>query len=146
MPEPYCLAMVLCDGIHRDVATGKHTILGTFSTFAAGEFPAVLQFWVYFAITDGLGPTELQLRIVEASYGISNGKSENDGVIFYAKPLLSINFEDPLIVIEGTTYLCIPLPRPGLYHCELWANEDLLMSRRLLAIEGIQKSAAEGKS
>lgn len=138
--------MVLCDGIHRDVATGKHTILGTFSTFAADEFPAVLHFWVYFAITDGIGPTELQLRIVDASCGIANSNNENDGIIFRAKPLLSINIEDPLMVIEGATFIQIPLPSPGLYHCELLANETLLMSRRLLAIQGIQSDAEEGKS
>jgi len=138
--------MVLCDGIYRDVATGKHTILGTFSTFAAGQFPAVLHFWVYFAITDGIGPTELQLRIVDSSRGIADGIIENDGIIFRAKPLLSINIEDPLMVIEGTTYIQIPLPSPGLYHCELLANETLLMSRRLLAVQGIQGNAEEGKS
>ena len=50
------------------------------------------------------------------------------------------------MVIEGATFIQIPLPTPGLYHCELLANETLLMSRRLLAIQAIQGSPEEGKS
>ena len=133
MAEPYCLAMVLCDGAHRDATTGKFTILGTFSTVGAGEYPAQVGFCVYYAVTDGLGPTKLRLRIVDAGCGIANGVGEDEGVIFESS--VELNFEDPLLVLELAAGIGTVLPKPGLYHCELWAGNDLLMSRRLLAVE-----------
>lgn len=38
MAEPYCLAMVLCDAVHRDPATAKHFVMGTFSSVGATDF------------------------------------------------------------------------------------------------------------
>ena len=66
MVEPYCLAMVLCDGVHRDMGTGKFTLLGAFSTLHAAQFPAKVVFHVYFAITDGQGKTDISLRIMDS--------------------------------------------------------------------------------
>ena len=141
MPEPYCLAMVLCDAVHRDAITGKFTILGTFSTFAANEFPAKVQFSVYYAVTDGLGPTSLRLRLVDAKQGIVNGGTEDEGLIFDASA--EFNFESPLLVLELAVGIGVPLPEPGLYHCELWAGDELLMSRRMLAVS--KKGLEEGE-
>ena len=141
MPEPYCLAMVLCDGCHRDAATGKFTILGTFSTFVAREFPAQAQLAVYFSVTDGLGPTVLRLRIVDAEFGIVNSGKEPGQVICQME--MEVSFEDPLVVMESAWGIKTDLPKPGLYHCELFAGDDLLMSRRMLAV---QAQANEGES
>ena len=131
MAEPYCLAMVLCDSVHRDTTTGKFTILGTFSTLGAREFPANLQFCVYYSITDGFGPTALRLRLVDASCGIANGADAKEGVVFELSTELDL--ENPLMVFESATGIRTVIPREGLYHCELWAGDELLMSRRLLA-------------
>jgi len=131
MPEPYCLAMVLCDGVHRDTTTGKYTILGTFSTLCAREFPAKVQFCVYYSITDGLGPTALRLRLVDASFGIANGVDHDEGVAFEFSAEFEI--ENPLLVLETAVSIGAIIPREGLYHCELWSGNELLMSRRLLA-------------
>ncbi len=141
MPEPYCLAMVLCDHVHRDATTGKFTILGTFSTLAAREFPAKVTFSLYFAITDGLGPTELRLRLVNASCGIANG-SDDDNVVFQVA--FDFEFTDPLMVLENASGIGTEIPVPGLYHCELWAGEELLMSRRLLATVSPKREEGEG--
>jgi hypothetical protein len=124
--------MVLCDDVHRDATTGKFTILGTFSTFAADEFPAQVRFSVYYAVTDGLGPTSLRLRIVDAKRGIADGVGEDEGLVFDASS--EFDFESPLLVLEAAMSIGVPLPEPGLYHCELWAGDELLMSRRLLAV------------
>lgn len=134
MAEPYCLAMVLCDAVHRDATTGKFTILGTFSTLGAKEFPAKVRFCVYYAVTDGLGPTAFRLRIVDATCGIANGVGEDQGMICTASS--DFDFEDPLLVLEAAARIEVVIPKSGLYHCELWAGDELLMSRRLLAIEG----------
>lgn len=132
MPEPYCLAMVLCDAVHRDATTGKFTILGTFSAFAADAFPAQVRCSVYYSVTDGLGPTSLRLRIVDAKQGIMDSISEDEGLVFEAST--EFDFESPLLVLEAAASIGVSLPKPGLYHCELWAGNELLMSRRLLAV------------
>ncbi|HBO43970.1 MAG TPA: hypothetical protein DD670_08570 [Planctomycetaceae bacterium] len=133
MSEPYCLAMVLCDNVHRDAATGKHTILGTFSTLGAGKYPAKVSFCVYFAITDGLGPTKLRIRLVDAACGITD---EVDGE---TEPVFEVShefpFESPLVVLEGMFQFKTEIPKAGLYHCEMWAGGELLMSRRVLAAQ-----------
>ena len=133
MAQPYCLAMVLCDAVHRDAATGKFTILGTFSTLAVREYPTKVRFCVYYAVTDGLGPTTLRLRLVDAASGIADsagGKHEKS--VFEIRG--DFGFDSPLAVVESTVGIETVLPRPGLYHCELWAGNDLLMSRRLMAV------------
>jgi hypothetical protein len=126
--------MVLCDYVHRDPATGKHTILGTFSTLGAQVFPAKVSFAVYFAITDGLGPTQLRVRLVDAVSGLADAP-EGDG----GEPVFEVSgefdFESPLLVLEGAMRFQTDIPRPGLYHCEMWAGDELLMSRRVLATQ-----------
>lgn len=145
MAEPYCLAMVLCDGVHRDFTTGKYTILGTFSTLGAYAFPAKISFCIYFAITDGLGPTRLRLRLVDAESGIvDKGENVTEGLVFEIETDLA--FEDPLAVVETVVAIRTALPRAGLYHCELWAGDDMLMSRRLLAVQKTSGETEEVKS
>ena len=131
MAEPYCLAMVLCDYVHQDATTGKFAILGTFSTLGAREFPAKVQFCVYYSVTDGFGPTALRLRLVDASCSIANGVDPEEGVVFDISS--EFDFKTPLLVLETRVAIGTVIPKEGLYHCELWAGDDLLMSRRLLA-------------
>lgn len=135
MAEPYCLAMILCDGVHVDPGTGKFTILGTFTNFSATSFPAAIQFVVYFAVTDGLGDVTLTLQLVDATADpIDATNEENDPArVFIFKQ--QAHFPDPLTMIEGVFGVQVILPKAGLYHCELWANSDVLMSRRLSATE-----------
>ena len=135
MAEPYCLAMVFCDAVHGDPTTGKHTILGTFSTVAANTFPAKVRFCIYFAITDGLGPTRLRLRLVDAESGIVDKSEYTEGPVFQMET--DITFDDPSVVIETAVALETVLPKPGIYLCELKAGDDPLMSRRLLAVQKI---------
>lgn len=126
MDEPYCLAMVLCDATHRDATTGKFTLLGTFSTFSARAFPAKLNFCIYFAITDGIGPTNVKLSLVDAKSAIT----DHEGAVFEVE--VEIDLESPLVVLESAITVGCTVSQPGLYHCELSARDNLLMSRRLL--------------
>jgi hypothetical protein len=126
--------MVLCDAVYRDATTGKFTLLGTFSTVGAASYPAKVRFSVYFAVTDGLGPTGLRLRLVDAAAGITDRPSPAcEGPVF--EMTADLSFDDPLEVIESVVLVETTLPKPGLYHCELLANDELLMSRRLLAVQ-----------
>jgi hypothetical protein len=123
--------MVLCDGIHRDAATGKFTLLGTFSTLLAQEFPAKAHFFVYSAVTDGLGKMPVRLRIVDAGCGIAQSEEAGRNV---AEEEVNVEFPDPLAVHELSIEVHASLPKPGLYHCELLVNRCLLMSRRMLVV------------
>jgi hypothetical protein len=137
--------MVLCDAVHRDFTTGKYTILGTFSTLGAYAFPAKISFSIYFAITDGLGQTKLRLRLVDAESGIvDTGENAAQGLVFQIET--DIALEDPLAVMETVVAIGTALPRAGLYHCELWAGDDMLMSRRLLAVQKTSGETEEVKS
>ena len=127
MAEPYCLAMVLCDGVHRDAMTGKFTLLGTFSTLFAQQFPAQVLFCVYFAITDGIGKTTIRTRIVD-----SESLVDADPVFELSS---EFEFGSPLMVMESVAIVKTEIPKPGLNHCELHAGTELLMARRVLAVD-----------
>jgi hypothetical protein len=131
--NPYCLAMVICDAAHRDPSTGKMTILGTFSSFGSESYPARLRFCVYFAVTDGIGDVTIRLQLINATAGIIDPCDEDvqEGQVFAMRS--EANFPGPFAVVESAIFIEVELPEPGQYHCELWANRDLLMSRRLLA-------------
>jgi hypothetical protein len=143
MADPYCLAMVLCDAAHRDPATLKHSILGTFSSVNALDFPAQIQLCVYFAITDGLGPTTLRLQLIDAECGFLDATNEDPDPHRVFSVKFEVDFKSPLMVVEGAIGITTALPNPGLYHCELWANNVSLMSRRLTALRIPNKEESE---
>ncbi len=127
MATPYCLAMVLCDAVHRDRGTGKFTILGTFNRVNGREFPCRTAFCIYFALTDGVGRVPLRLRIVESSGDITATDTFDKTI-----PLPDLEFLDPLATVEGFFFLAkLELPKPGVYHCELYSGDEHLMARRL---------------
>lgn len=138
MTDPYCVAMVLCDAAHRDPATGKVTLLGTFSNVFAAAFPAKIRLCVYCAITDGFGPTTIRLQIVDAKAPTVDAthEGEDPNRVFLIKSELDI--ESPLAVIETALGIETVLPSPGVYHCELWAGNSVLMARRLTAVLATQ--------
>lgn len=51
--QPQLLCWLICDAVHLDPATGKHTILGVFSNIRGREFPMVHPRMVWFlTLTD----------------------------------------------------------------------------------------------
>ncbi len=137
MAEPYCLAMILCDGVHRDPTTGKFSILGIYDTFASCEYPAVVDLKVYFAITDGIGSCDIRLQMVHAdaepfvATEIDDSGDEVEGLVFQIGS--EQKFGSPLEVHEQVVSVQFQLPAPGIYLCELWANDNPLMTRRFRA-------------
>ncbi len=134
MAEPYCLAMVLSDAVYQDPTTGKFTILGTFSTVTAAEFPATLRLSVYFAITDGLGETQIRLRFVDSRSAFSDEGVAASSADASENPAMEVDFVNPLMVFEAVGVMHVGISGPGLFHCELYAGEQILMSRRLLVV------------
>ena len=131
MTEPYCLAMILCDELHKDAATGKNFILGTFSTMAVRSFDEPVRFCVYVAVTDGRGSKTFKLKVVPADDLLADP--------IFESPDFDVNFPGPLAVADlSFRNVTMRFPSPGLYHCELWCGEECLMSRRVIVGE-IQK-------
>lgn len=135
--EPYCLAMILCDAVHKDPATGKSTLLGTFSTFGSVVYPAPLSLHVYFALTDGEGTYDVKIRLVNSKHIVD----ENAESVFEVN--FNPEFPDPLCVIEGSMGGLFSIPEPGVYHCEILCDENVLMSRRIVADKFEQQEERE---
>jgi len=137
MAEPYCLAMILCDGVHRDPTTGKFSVLGIYDTFASREYPALVDLKVYFAITDGIGNCDIRLQMVSAdsepivATEVNDSDDEIEGLVFQIGS--EQEFGSPLVVHEQVVQVQFYLPAPGMYLCELWANDNPLMTRRFRA-------------
>jgi hypothetical protein len=125
-PAPMVLAMILCDAIYQDPATKKCTLLGTFSTINARQFPAVhRQLAVHAAMTDGHGKTMIRLTLI--------GPDESAPPLFSREGV--IEFGDPRMVAELNFVIAnLSFPRPGEYRLQIFGNDELLMERRLYVI------------
>lgn len=134
-PAPVVLAMVVCDAIHQDPATRKCTLLGTFSTIRARQFPVRHpQLAVHIALTDGHGRTRIRLSLVPAE--------ESQQQLFNGEGV--IDFADPRTVAElNFTIANLTFPAPGEYRLQVYGNDELLMERRLDVLQ-IGPSGAGG--
>jgi hypothetical protein len=63
--KPQLLAWLLCDAVHIDPGSGKHTILGVFSNIMAKRFPVVHPQMVWFmTLTDvSVGPHRMKISM-----------------------------------------------------------------------------------
>lgn len=123
--EPYPLAMVVCDSVHVDRGTGKYFLLGLFSTIASTDFPCQHpHLVVYTAVTDGIGTIKMRLDFVAVS-------DEEHPIASVEQEMQS---EDPRITCEiAFEFKGLLFPEPGEYRFRLFANEEFLLERRILA-------------
>lgn len=130
-PAPVVLAMVICDAIYQDPATQKCTLLGTFSTINARQFPVIhRQISVHVALTDGHGRTRIRLTLV--------GTDENQTPLFSREG--TIDFGDPRMVAELNFVIAnLAFPTPGEYRLQVHGNDELLMERRLHVVDVAQR-------
>jgi hypothetical protein len=120
--KPQLLAWVTCDGVHIDPSSGKHTLLGAFSTIKAQRFPVTHPFMVWFlTISDcaqgqhrlrilmGLNPTDLQ-PMIERQFDAQS-------------PLHRINL---ISEIRNLTF-----PQPGDYSLLIEVDDETLLVTNL---------------
>ena len=62
-PKPHLLSWLTCDAVHVDPATGKHTILGVFSSIRATQFPVVHPTMTWFLSVAGCTTGDHRLQI-----------------------------------------------------------------------------------
>jgi hypothetical protein len=126
---PEALALILADAVLRDFASGKCFIQGTYSVIFAAEFPSIFPITVYAAITSGHGKTELELRIVGTDELHSDESQEP-----VSTQKISVDFADPLVVLEAVFSGPVVFPAPGEYRIQLFGNNQPLRERRLQVI------------
>lgn len=64
MPKPQLLVWLTCDAVHIDPASGKHTILGVFSSIKARSFPVVHPHMVWFLTLTDVQPGRHRIRFL----------------------------------------------------------------------------------
>ena len=62
-PKPQLLSWLTCDAVHADPATGKHTILGVFSSIRATQFPVSHPTMTWFLSVAGCAAGDHRLQI-----------------------------------------------------------------------------------
>jgi hypothetical protein len=136
---PYPLAMVVCDAIWQDPTTGKKTILGTFSSLGAPNFPVLHPvLGVYVVLADGRGVVPVVLRLVDV----------DDETEPLAELTQEVDFKNPRVNVE----LCFQIgnlvfPHEGEYRFQLYAASEFLLERRILVqkieVPGSQQDGSE---
>jgi hypothetical protein len=124
--KPQLLAWLLCDGVHIDPGSGKHTILGVFSNIMAKRFPVVHPRMVWFmTLTDvATGPHRLRILM---------GLDPTD-----PKPLIEQAFDSqgPLVRINLINELRnMSFERPGEYSILIEIDDEPLLATSLTVAE-----------
>jgi hypothetical protein len=116
--------MLFCDSVIVDQATGKTTLVGTYSAVSATTFPSPpMDLHIYVQVTSFVGKTGFRLACVEAS------ATELEEIFSASYP---VRFRGKLHVEQLHLALRqFQFPRPSEYVFELWCEGQCLADRRL---------------
>ena len=116
----------MCDGVHIDPATGKHTILGIFSNIRGREFPLQHPHMIWFLSLTDVPTGEHKLRI---SYGrdVTNTQTIIERKFQSPGPLQRIN------LINEIRNLAFDLPAD--YAILIEINDDPLLVTNLNVVQ-----------
>jgi hypothetical protein len=116
--KPQVLTWLLCDGVHIDPATGKHTILGVFSAIRGRQFPITHPFMIWF------------LTLTEVSTGkhkikISLGLSPESMSVLLDREFESQGPQQRINLINDVRNLAFPAP--GEYAIQIEVDDEILL-------------------
>jgi hypothetical protein len=121
-PKP--LSLMLCDQVIFELGTQKPSLIGVFNGLGCSQFPSTPRpIDVFAALTDGQGQGDFSLTVthLETEYEI-------------ARQEMTMMFPDPLRVVNFRfRFQNLSFPKPGVYVFELFAEEEALCHRRILA-------------
>lgn len=122
---PLVLGLTLCEDVVADPATRNVSVIRAFTGLAVAQFPTTAPpFCAFASLTDGLGPTDLELLVTEMA---------GDCDVIY-RLRRSVAFADPLQIVNFVVRLArCPLPRPGIYLFTLQSAGEWLAQRSLRA-------------
>lgn len=116
----------MCDGVHLDPASGKHTILGVFSNIKARAFPVVHPFMIWFITLTDVSPGEHRIRI-------SMGLDPTNPVELIYRPFES---QSPLHRINLINEIRnLTFERPGEYSILIEVDDEPLLATSLTVSE-----------
>lgn len=122
---PYLVAALICDTAATDPNTGKKSLIGIFDFVALRQFPGAHPLSLYFKIADAEGFYKLEIRHIQADTGELLGNVEGE-----------LRAENRLVTTDIHISLPpVPLPEPGLYEFQLWANSVFLGSTSVRAVK-----------
>jgi hypothetical protein len=124
-PLPSVLAMLLCDQVIVDESSKKKSLIGVFDRLNALNFPALLNCAIYAKLADAEGRYTLRLRVVSLSDESLLGE-----IVFGG------NVPTQLEPSEfGVQLMGIPIPAPGKYEFQMYANDVYLGRVTLTALQ-----------
>ncbi len=109
----------MCDAVHIDPGSGKHTILGVFSNIMAKHFPVVHPHMVWFMTLTDVAAGGHRMRI-SMGLDLSN-----------LKPLIERDFESqgPLVRINLISEIRnLSFPRPGDYSIMVEIDDETILA------------------
>jgi|GEM_PF-153838 len=120
--KPQLLAWLLCDAVHIDPSSGKHTLLGVFSNIVAKRFPVTHPHMVWFMVLTDVAAGSHAMRI-------SMGLDPTD-----PKPLIERPFESqgPLNRINLISEIHnLSFQQPGEYSILIEIDDEPLLATSL---------------
>ena len=121
------MALVLCEGIWTDGATGKKFILGCFTAIRAREFPAIQPLLcAYILLTNGRGKVPFKVVIVDVDEE--------------RQPIAEINgeieFPDVRTVASiDAIMMGVSFPSAGEYRLQVFVNGEFIIERSFLVVQ-----------
>lgn len=119
--KPSPIALIVCDSIYSDSASGKTALVGLFTGITAVEFPAVHPRLAIFASLTGLRErSHARVEIVH---------TETDEIVAtvagpFPQGVTPLTIVDLSFVMENTRF-----PAKGRYEVRFWVNDHILMCR-----------------
>lgn len=120
--KPLLLAWLICDGVHVDPATGKHTLLGIFSNIRVRQFPARHPRMIWFLVLTEVAVGEHRLRI-------NLGHDYSDGQPVAERPFRSESPTHKINLINEMRNMTFD--RPGDYIITVEIDEDPVLVTNL---------------
>lgn len=120
--QPTLLNWITCDGVHIDPSTGKHTILGVFSSIGSNRFPITYPFMIWFMTVTGLEAGDHVLRI-------SMGEAEDKVQPLIERPFQSQHIKHRVNIINEVSNLTFP--KPGEYFLTIEVDGKVLLNTSL---------------
>lgn len=119
---PLLLAALVCDSAFQDPATGKTSLIGIFDRIHARKFPAAHGLLnLFIRLTDAEGNYDLQVKFIRLSTG--DVLATGQGPLTVRDRLAGVSL---ILAFQG-----VPLPEPGRYEFQIWANSAYLGSASL---------------
>ncbi len=115
---PVLVAALICDTAVADPHTNKKNLIGIFDRVTVGNFPSQRQVTLYIKITDAEGVYQMDFRYVQLSSGKVLAAVQGE-----------MNASDRLKSSDFFIHFPpLPLPEPGRYEIQVWANQMYLGS------------------